>query len=200
MTAPTCSHRHGADAGRRRSPTRSSADACTTARPRSTSTAGAGGVSAARRCCCSITVVSLFSRGSTSASTSKAAWPGRCRRDDFTVDEAEHVCSTAQRDQRRRRKIQERTSAAGDCRQIQVGDQPARGRQAGAARRSPSAAEVDADDGQRQLGQLHVGPRDHREGHPGARHLPGRSSRCSSPGGSSGEWRSRRSSPCCTTS
>ena len=162
---------------------------CTTVRPRSTSTAVAGGASASRRCCIVITIVSLFASGLNLGLDFKGgvAWevpvdqphrrPGPCRPRAPTASTAPTPRSSGAH------------LGVGLRLLIQVGDQPvaeaaAGSRGAGHGRQGRHRV------GQRQLGQLHVGAQHHREGHARPDRLPRSWSPCSSPGGSSGAWRS----------
>ena len=120
------------------------AGGCTTARPPSTSTAGAGGASALsaaadrhHRC------VSLFARASTSASTSRAASPGRCRRRTSPSTRLARSSTTNGIDGANA-KIQSAPRPPGRVLLIQVGDQSVAKRQE-VQEALATAAKVDAE-------------------------------------------------------
>ena len=115
-----------------------------------------------------ITRVSLWQRASSSASTSRAAWPGTSRPGELTVDDARDVLDDNGIDGDTA-KIQERNSDSGDIIKVQVEDQPETVR-VEVQEAFAEAAGVDAADVSVAVGQRHVGRGDHAQGD----HRPGR--------------------------
>ena len=186
---------------RRRTCAAASGAGCTTARPRSTSTAGAWwGLSISGVLHRGHRRLADRSTGSTSASTSRAASPGRCRRRTSPRTRRDRSLD-GQRDRRPTTpKVQTLTGVERHA-SADPGRRPGPGRRspAGAAGVSPTAAGVDVSEV--------ASTRSARRGaaaSPRRRSAPSSSSssssRCSSAGGSSGGWRSRRSSRWSTTS